>query len=151
MEKREDYLEFITSESYKQQIDIWYKAHNITTEKIELFYDLLITLFVLIDDTYLGSDVMESEYDQKNHFKWCWNKVIGNFEKENIHFKEKGTHYEYFWNFFLEAFYLVKLEDGPIKIIDYFYMLFNFNHKKSRSELDMLTEIYKMMEQNLKK
>ena len=38
MENKESYLEFISSESYRQQIDIWYKAYNISREKLNLFY-----------------------------------------------------------------------------------------------------------------
>jgi hypothetical protein len=42
--------------------------------------------------------------------------------------------------------------DGSItKIPDYFLKLFDFEHRKSRSELDVLTEIYKILDQNLKK
>ena len=151
MENKESYLEFVSSESYKNQIDIWYKAHNISCEKTELFYDFLSSLFNLIEETYLGVDVLEIEDDQKNHFMWCWNKTIENFEKEKIFFKNKGTHHEYLWNFFLEAFYYTKLEGRNIKISEYFFKLFDFRHKKSRSELDMLSEIYKLFEQNLKK
>lgn len=151
MENKEGYLEFVSSESYKHQIDIWYKAYNISREKTELFYDFIVSIFVLIEDTYLGSDVLEKEEDQKNHFIWCWDKVIDNFSKEKIYFKERGNHFEYMWNFFLEAYYYTKLDDGPIKISEYFFKLFDFRHRKSRSELDMLTEIYKLFEQNFKK
>ncbi len=151
MEKKEGYLEFIVSENYKNQIDIWYKAYNISRERTELFYDFVISLYSLIDETYLGNDVIFSEEDQKNHFTWCWDKVIDNFSKENIHFKERGNHYLYFWNFFLEAYYFTLLDEQTVQISDYFYKLFDFKHKKSRSELDMLTEIYKLLEYNLKK
>ena len=64
MENRESYLEFISSENYKHQIDIWYKAYNISREKIELFHDFLISLYNLVDETYLGSDVVGLEEDQ---------------------------------------------------------------------------------------
>ena len=74
-----------------------------------------------------------------------------NFNKEKIFFKERGNHYEYFWNFFLEAYYYMQLDGNQVKIYEYFYKLFDFKYKKSRSELDMLTEIYKLLEQNLKK
>jgi len=73
------------------------------------------------------------------------------FPKKKFIFKEKGTHYEYFWNFFHEAYYSVKMDEGNPRIGEYFYKLFDFKHKKSRSELDMLTEVYKLLEQNLKK
>lgn len=148
---KEGYLEFISSESYKHQIDIWYRAYNISREKTELFYDFINSIFFLIEETYLGEDVMDLELNQKSHFTWCWDKTIENFNKEKIFFKERGIHYEYFWNFFLEAYYINKQEDGIIRINEYFYKLFDFQHKKTRSELDMLTEIYKLLDQNLKK
>jgi hypothetical protein len=151
MENREGYLEFITSENYKNQIDIWYKAYNISREKTELFYDFLTSLHTLVDETYLGSDVVYLEETQKSHFTWCWDKIVDNFSKEKILFKERGNYYEYFWNFFLEAFYFNKLDDKPVRIKEYFETLFDFRHKKTRSELDMLSEIYKLFEQNLKK
>lgn len=148
---KEGYLEFISSESYKHQIDIWYRAYNISREKTELFYDFINSIFFLIEETYLGEDVMDLELNQKSHFTWCWDKTIENFSKEKIFFKERGIHYEYFWNFFFEAYYINKQEGGIIRINEYFYKLFDFQHKKTRSELDMLTEIYKLLDQNLKK
>ena len=151
MEHIEGYLEFVSSESYKNQIDVWIKAYNISYEKTELFYDFLISFFDLIENTYLGSDVLTNETDKKNHFTWCWDKTIESFSKEKIYFKDRGNCYEYFWNFYLEAYYFSKLEDKTVRIKEYFYKLFSFTHKKTRSELDMLTEIYKMLEQNLKK
>jgi hypothetical protein len=151
MENREGYLEFIVSENYKQQIDVWFKAYNISREKTELFYDFVVTLHDLIIETYLGPDVINLEADQKNHFTWCWDKVIDNFSKEKIYFKNRGNVYEYFWNFFLEAFYYSELDGNIMRIREYFYILFHFEHRKTRSELDMLTEIYKLLDQNLKK
>lgn len=151
MENKESYLEFVSSESYSQQIDIWHKAYNISREKTNLFYDFLVSLYDLIEETYLGTDVLQMEEDQKNHFIWCWDKTIESFNKEKIYFKERGNHFEYLWNFFLEAYYYTKIDGGTIRISEYFHKLFSFEHRKSRSELDMLTEIYKMFEQNLKK
>jgi hypothetical protein len=151
MENKEGYLEFVTSESYKQQIDVWYRAYNISREKTELFYDFVSSLYELMEETYMGVDVMTSEIDQKNHFTWCWDKIIRNFELERIYFKERDSAYQYLWNFFIEAYYYNKMDNNPNRISDYFYILFDFDHRKSRSELDMLTEIYKLFDQNLKK
>jgi hypothetical protein len=151
MENKEGYLEFITSENYKQQIDVWFRAYNICREKTELFHDFLVSLHDLITETYLGVDVINTEKDQRSHFTWCWDKVIENFNQEKIFFKERGNAYEYFWNFFLEAFYYSQLDGNIMRIKEYFYILFDFNHRKTRSELDMLTEIYKLLDQNLKK
>lgn len=151
MENKENILELGSSENYKHQIDIWYRTYNISREKTELFYDFLISLHNLIDETYMGPDVTLLEEEQKFHFTWCWDKTLENFGKEKILFKERGIAYEYLWNFFLEAYYINHANGEKVRIGEYFYRLFDFKHKKSRSELDMLTEIYKLLEQNLKK
>jgi hypothetical protein len=149
MGKNEGYLEFIASENFKNQAEVWYKAYNIIREKTELYYDIIISLYDLIESTYLGEDVLFSQIDQQNHFNWCWNKVLTNLEKESIFLKERGQHYDYFWLFFQEAFYM---SDGnALRIKDYFHKLFKYDFKKTRSELDMLTEIYKLLESNFKK
>jgi hypothetical protein len=53
------------------------------------------------------------------------------------------------WNFFNEAYYMNDNTQNRIK--EYFRRLFQFDYKKTRSELDMLTEIYKILESNIKK
>jgi hypothetical protein len=151
MENKQDYIEHISPDNYKKQIEVWYRAYNISREKTELFHDFLISICELVNNTFLGKEVMEYEEDQKNHFNWCWDKNITNFAKEKIFFKNRGNLHEYFWNFFLEGYYFPKMEDTPIKLMDYFTKLFDFNYIKSRSELDVVMEIYKLLEQNLKK
>ena len=142
---------FAKSDDYKHQLDVWYKAYDITREKSDLFFDFLDTLYTLIDDTFLCADVLINEADQKNHFTWCWDKSIDLLSKERIHINKRGIHYEYFWNFFLETFYFLHLDGEEIKIKEYIYKLFDTNHRKTRSELDVLTEIYKLLEKNLTK
>lgn len=150
MEHKEDNLDDISLENFKHQFDIWCRTYNISREKIELFHDFLVSLYELIDDTYLGPKFIQGK-DEKIHFTWCWNKTIENFSKEKIYFKERGTHYEYFWVFFLEAYYITQYKGESLKIKDYFYLLFNLKQIKTRSELDVLSEVYKIFEQNFKK
>lgn len=138
-------------ERYRHQIDIWHRAYNISREKIILFHDFLVSLNDLMDKTYLGSDVMDKEEDQKGHFNWCWDKTIDAFNKERIFFKNRGVCYDYMWLFFLDAYYLTNSRGVEVKIKDYFQMLFNLEYVKTRSELDIFIEVYRMFEQNLKK
>jgi hypothetical protein len=150
MENKDTYLKSILrDQDYGYQAEVWYRAYNITTERIELFYDIVNSLYVLIDNTYLGPDAIITEDDQKNHFTWCWDKTLENLSKEKININSRGIHYEYFWDFFLESFYYLKMDEEEIKIKEYLYRLFNYNHKKTRSELAVLTEIYKLLENNL--
>lgn len=151
MAKNKSFFNSVTSDNYRIQIDIWQKAYNISHEKVELFRDFLLSLYELIDTTYLGPDVTEKDVDQKNHFNWCWNKIIDDFNNERIYFKNKGEHHNYFWNFFYEAFYYKNNVGLPVKIKEYIGILFDFEHKKSRSEIDFLTEWYKLLNQSLKK
>lgn len=139
----------LNKQDFGYQTDVWYRAYNITTEKVELFHDFVYSVYYLIDQTFLGSDVVITEEDQKNHFTWCWDKIIDNFSKEKINLNKRGIHYEYFWNFFLESFYYLKMDNDEVKVSEYIFKLFNCNHKKTRSELGILTEIYKLLEKNL--
>lgn len=150
MEYKEENLDDISLDNFKHQLDVWCRTYNISREKMELFHDFLISLHELIDSTYLGSKFIK-EKDEKIHFTWCWDKTINNFTKERIFFKERGTHYEYFWVLFFEAFYITQSKGNESRVYNYFYTLFDLNNIKTRSELDVLLEIYKIFEQNLKK
>jgi hypothetical protein len=149
MGNKRSYLEFIASEDFKNQVEVWYKAYNITRERTELFYDFVLSLYELVESTYMGPELLSAQVDQKNHFNWCWDKLISDLEKESIFLRERGEHHDYFWLFFQEAFYINDINSFRIK--EYFHKLFTFDYKKTRSELDILTEMYKLLEQNLKK
>jgi hypothetical protein len=151
MKKENGDIDTDVFKKYKRQLDIWHRMYNINRDKLILCYDFLISLYELIDETFLGVDVLYNEVDQKNHFNWCWNQVIDNFLKEKINFKERGPHYEYFWTFFFEAYYVNKLLGKEHKISEYLDKLFDFRYVKTESELDILSEVYNLLNQNLKK
>ena len=107
-------------------------------------------------NTYLGeSDINETKIvltssDDKNHFEWCWNRTIDNFKKESILFNSKGEHFEYFESFFNETFYNqndIKLKSS-IKL--FFNDLFNSDKTFTKSDLDMITTIYKLLDNHIK-
>jgi len=151
MENNKGYIEFLTSESQKNQIDTWYKAYNIVYEKTQLYRDFLISLLDLLDSTYLGNDALIEEDDIKKHFLWCFNEIVSNFEKEKIYFRRDGFYIEYLWTFFHKTFYLSESEDKLKRIRQYLYNLFVFNYGKTKTDLEMLTEFYTILNQNLKK
>lgn len=151
MKNKENDIESLLSESYKNKLDTWYRAYNISREKLELFHDFLISLNDLINSTYLGDDVLETNKQHKEHFLWCWKKTIDNFKKERIEFKENGLHLDYFLNFYIESFYTNNSNEDTLILLNYYNQLFDFNHTKTSNELDILTYIYKLFDQNLKK
>lgn len=144
-------LTYVMKPITSTQIDIWYKANNIIHEKTELFHDFVFSLFSLIQETYLGDDVTVTDLDKLNHFDWCWNKVIENFEKEKIHFEKTGLHYDYFWAFFYDAYYFEETKEDTSKVEQFFSNIFNLTTKKTKSELDMLGDLYKILEKSIKR
>lgn len=151
MENNESYIQFVTSESQKNQIETWYRAYNIVHEKTQLYRDFLISLLDLINSTYLGKDILIEEDDIKNHFLWCFNEIISSFEKEKIYFKRDTIYVDYFWTFFYRTFYLNDNEDKIMRIREYLSKIFVFNYNKNNTDLELLTEFYKILDQNLKK
>ena len=143
-----EFYRYVSGPVAQKDLNIWFKANDIVQEKSELFFHFIKSLYILVDKTYLGSDVIKDE-ESKNHFLWCWNRVISNLEKENIKFDKEGTHFEYFWNFFLESFY----SNDNTLVIDrvdkFFSTLFVINDPKTKSELDIYTELYKTLDNNL--
>jgi len=143
-----EFYRYVSEPVSQKDLDIWFKANNIVQEKSELFFYFIKSLYLLVDKTYLGSDVIKDE-ESKNHFNWCWTKVINNLEKEGIKFNIQGEHLDYFWNFFLESFYN---NDNTLvidKVDKFFSTLFVINDPKTKSELDIYTELYKTLDNNL--
>jgi hypothetical protein len=145
-----EFYEYLTQEMNENQIEVWLKANNIIPEYSELFYDFVMSLYMLVEITYLGDDVVSTIDDKQGHFNWCFNKVIDDFEKENIIFSGKGQHYDYFWTFFEDAFYYEDTRESVENIEVFFKNLFNLKGKKTKSELDMYTDLYKILENALK-
>lgn len=136
-------------------VDVWFRVNNIIPEKMELYYDFSFSLYYLVLDTYLGEEksnetkVTLSDDDKTKHFDWCWNKTIGNFKKEEITFNLKGDHYEYFLSFFTEIFYNQKESRIKDSIGTFFNDLFDRKKPFTKSDLDMISSIYKSLDKNM--
>ncbi len=90
-----------------------------------------------------------SDEDKKNHFQWCWKKTIQNFNKESIVFNEKGDHLDYFMEFFMEIFYLQKEDKIKNSIGTFFTDVFDRKKPFTKSDLDMISSIYKSLDKNM--
>ena len=150
----ENFFKWMTKPVPKDEVTIWFNVHNMNFEKIELYGDVFKSLNQTIVDTYLGSDDSEtriniSDDDNNSHFEWCWGKVIDGFSKENIVIKHGGQHKDYFKSFFFDSFYNQKeknLKDAIPRFLD---DVFDVDKPFSKSDLDILTELYKLLEKNI--
>jgi hypothetical protein len=147
MENKKNFVDFTSYENYKHQIEIWYRAYNISREKMELFHDFLISLNELVENTYLGSDVILTDDDIKGHFNWCWDKNINNFKNEVFLFENQKL-YEYFLEYSIQVFYSVEknIDYSDKNSLIFWNELFDYSKNKTNSEIDTFIEIYKIIE-----
>jgi hypothetical protein len=149
----ENFFNWMTKPLPKDEIIIWFNIHNMTYEKIELYGDFFKSLNHVIMDTYLGDNTSEtkiflSNEDNLSHFEWCWNKIIENFKRENIIIKSDGDHKEYFQSFFIDTFYNQTENNLKKSIPKFLNEIFEVGMTYSKSDLDLLTELYKLIEKN---
>jgi hypothetical protein len=143
----------------REDVEVWFNMNNMIPEKRELFADFTFSLYNLIKDTYLGDEfddnsetkVIMSKEEKQSHFEWCWGKTIENFNKENIKFNPKGEHKEYYENFFRDLFYFAEKKEIAVNIPVFFKELFNEYRTYTKSDLEMITDIYKRLDKNLNK
>ena len=149
----ENFFNWMTKPVPKEEIILWFNIHNMTYEKIELCGDFFKSLNQIIMDTYLGDSISEtkislSNEDNLSHFEWCWTKVIENFKKENIIIKSDGEHKDYFQSFFMDTFYNQTESNLKQSIPKFLNEIFEIGITYSKSDLDLLTELYKLIEKN---
>jgi hypothetical protein len=152
-----NFFDWISKPMSEDDIYAWYLANNINFELSVLFKDFCFSFLDILKSTYLGEDLNSSEtkigmtnQQKKEHFKWCWDRTIENFEKENINFNFQKNDFDYFESFIFEVFYEpydVKLKENLNFFLD---DLFNHKKPKTKSDIEMFTDIYKILERSLK-
>jgi hypothetical protein len=152
----ENFFNYVTKPLPPEDVDIWFKGNNIIPEKLELYSDYSHSLNLLIIDTYLGEQpqsnetkITLTEEDNTKHFEWCWDKQIESFKKEGVSFDNRGEHFDYFKSFFDEIFYNQKEDKIRKSIEGFFDDLFDMKKPFTKSDLDMISTIYKMMDKHM--
>jgi hypothetical protein len=154
----ENFYSWMIKPVSSEDVEIWFNMNNMIPEKRELFRDFTFSLYKLIESTYLGNEwdevnettVTLSQEEKQRHFDWCWVKTIDNFKKENIGFNQKGEHREYFNQFFMDLFYNAEKKEIVTNIEKFFIELFDVKKSFTKSDLDMITDVYKRLNKNLK-
>jgi hypothetical protein len=137
-----------------EDVIVWFNVHNMNYEKIEFCGDLFRTLYIIMSDTYLGDDDGEtkislSSEDKNKHFDWCWNKLIELFSKEDIKISSDGDLKSYFNAFFFDTFYDDNQKNIKGAIPSFIEDVFSLDKPFTKSDLEILTETYKMVEKSV--
>lgn len=152
----ENFFKWMSKPIPYDEVVVWFSVHNMVPERIELYGDIFKTIFQLISDTYLGDEGSETKIimsieDKEKHFNWCWNRLLDNFQKENIKIKAEGIHKDYFWEFFKDTYYNQQNESVRKTIPQFINELFDLKKAFTKSDLDIITELYKALEKNIEK
>ena len=157
MDREEKFLNWLTKPLSDEDLDVWFRVNNMIPEFINLFRDFCLSFYFTMNETYLGDSHGKSketkigltQRDKENHFEWCWNKTVDNFELEGIHFVFDSKDKDYFKEFFFEIFYDSKNRNVKGGLLEFFRQIFNNNRPMSKSDLEILTDLYKTLERSL--
>jgi len=148
-----DFFKYVSTPLSDEHVKLAYKAYGIIPEKVELYYDFVFSLFDTVFHTYLGDDHINTEKKIKEHFMWSWEKNIDNFYKEGIEINSTKELEDYFLQFTIESYYNEpekEKKNTEIKIKWFWGKCFSFEGTRTRSELDILLEVYQIFEKSLK-
>jgi hypothetical protein len=150
MNNSKNFLHYINTPLSKESLMIIYDANDIKFDKCELYCDFIQSLIMMVFDTYMGDDLMSND-DQSNHFKWCWDKNIKNFNNEGFSFVNTNL-YSYFSDYMVESFYSVSdksIKNSLIPNMQLWETLFSYEKRKTSFDVDILIEIYNLFNNSL--
>jgi hypothetical protein len=154
----ENFFNWMSKPIPADELVIWFGVHNIIYERLELYGDIFKSLNHTIINTYLGetigisseTKILLTQEDKDSHFEWCWNKVVDDFNKENIKINPIGDHKEYLKSFYEDSFYNQPEKNVRESISIFLVEIFDIFKQYTKSDLDMITDFYKIMEKNVK-
>lgn len=141
----DEFNRFLNKKMDEDSIELIYRANAINPLKVELFRDFTISLLDTIHDTYPGDDIYSEKY-YYNHFRYCFEKVIENFNKESLFFNGDGKDiHDYFYLTLEEAYYKDVEKNKTINILKNVYdKIFDIeNMNKTQSDMEIFIDIYK--------
>ena len=75
---------------------------------------------------------------------------MDDFLKENIVVNQSGEHKNYFKEFYMESFYNQPDKNVKTNIPNFINDVFETQKVFTKSDLDILTELYKLLDKNIK-
>lgn len=119
----------------------------VSNERIDIYRDFTLLLTKIVYDYYLDPESLSTDDDIFNHFNFCYQKACDKYLKEDINFKNNTNLKSYFYGYFYNQFYKIKIND--FKYYEKFWITI-FNEKtKSKSSMAILIELYNFFDLTL--
>ena len=150
--KTQEFLSYIKTPLSQNSLNVLYSANNVKFERCQLFSDFTQSLIAKVADTYMG-DTFTTPVQRIEHFKWCWDENIQNFEDENIQLKHSRELFHYFQQFMVDSFYASTDKDEmdvvKHRLTKLWKYILGYTTNKTRSDVDTFLEVYKIFEKTL--
>lgn len=148
---QQKFLKYLSKPLSREAVMMIYDSHHIVYDKCELYGDFVISFLRIVFDTYMGDDITD-EVQRYNHFDWCWDENIKNFQLEGVVIDNYRLK-DYFCEFMLEFYYksTKKREEAfELGCMKVWSDIFDYNKLKTKSEMDTFIEIYSLFENSQK-
>lgn len=127
------------------------RKNDMYQERMDLYRDFVCDLVNKVHETFLGTDIM-GEQEFREHFDWCWSRIIEEFKADNIVFYDECELKEYLWRSFYDMFYVA--DDHIDELKDNMMIIWNFifDHgrvSKTKSEINYTIDAYDKFEKCL--
>jgi len=122
------------------------KSKSVIKERLELYRDFVINLICYAHTTYFGKDYLKKEEDIKGHFNWAFNKVVSEFELENIKFHNVAELHEYFFEYFTQQFYNFEVLPPIKQYMTFWDDIFTIRPKKQKDIMKVLIDLYQIFD-----
>ena len=87
-----------------------------------------------------------TDYDNVEHFKWCWEKMVEIFKEEGFELKDYDHLMAHFNDFYDDIFYSMDDKDNMSQINENMEVLwkhiFNMRKDKSKSDVEVFIDLY---------
>lgn len=127
------------------------KANNVILERLHLYEDFIVNLVQYIQSTYLGDEYINKPEDIEGHFNWGFDKVVSEFEEEDINFRDNQELKSYFFDYFLKEFYHSGKEISTKTMIKHWNKLFMLSTNKDTIEFKTLLTLYQIFDNSFNK
>ena len=125
-----------------------FKSRGVVKERVELYRDFSINLLNYIYDTYLGREYLNKDEDITGHFNWAYQKVLNEFEQEEIDFYGNNVLYEYFYDYYYNQFYTFNKIHSLNTYEKFWNDIFELKKSKERKVFDVLLELYEIFDKS---